>query len=81
MVGGNWVSKSTENIGNFWKELLADAGFRDGDILCPQDSVGAGGNDLENLAGVTAAYRYAVDNCGKDIQLWSNCEIFEQPKD
>lgn len=81
MFGGNWVSKSTENIGNFWKELLADAGFRDGDILCPQDSVGAGGNDLENLAGVTAAYRYAVDNCGKDIQLWSNCEIFEQPKD
>ncbi len=81
MFGGGWVSHSPENIGLFWQELLAKAGFRDGDILCPQDSVGAGGNDLENLGAVTAAYRSAVDNCGKDIQLWSNCEIFVQPRD
>jgi hypothetical protein len=81
MFGGDWVSKSPENIGLFWKEFLATAGFRNGDILCPQDSVGAGGNDLDNLAAVSAAYRAAVDGCGKDIQLWSNCEIFVQPKD
>ena len=79
MFGGSWVSKSPENIGYFWKELLENAGFRDGDIICPQDSVGAGGNNLEHLGEVTAAYRYAVDNCGRDVQLWSNCEIFIQP--
>ncbi len=79
MFGGDWVSKSTQNIGEFWKELLEKAGFRDGDILCPQDSVGAGGADLELLEPLTKAYRYAVDNCGKQIHLWSNCEIFVQP--
>ena len=61
MFGGSWVSKSTENIGLFWKELLANAGFRDGDILCPQDSVGAGGCSLELLDELTRAYKYAVD--------------------
>ncbi|MBO4795507.1 MAG: DUF4434 domain-containing protein [Clostridia bacterium] len=81
MFGGSWVSKNTDNIGLFWKELLANAGFRDGDILCPQDSVGAGGADLELLEPLTKAYKYAVDNCGKEIHLWSNCEIFVQPKD
>lgn len=81
MFGGSWVSKTPENIGYFWKELLATAGFRDGDILCPQDSVGAGGADLTNLEDVTKAYKYAVDNCGVDMKLWSNCEIFVQPKD
>ncbi len=81
MFGGSWVSKNPEKIGLFWKELLETAGFRDGDILCPQDSVGAGGNDLNLLEDVTKAYRYAVDNCGLDIKLWSNCEIFVQPTD
>ena len=81
MFGGDWVSKSTENIGLFWRDLLAKAGFRDGDILCPQDSVGAGGCSIELLDNVTRAYKYAVDNCGKQIHLWSNCEIFVQPTD
>lgn len=79
MFGGDWVSKSPQNISLFWKELLAESGFRDGDILCPQDSMGAGGADLTLLGEVTAAYRAAVDGCGKEIKLWSNCEIFEQP--
>ena len=81
MFGGSWVSKDTRNIGLFWRDLLANAGFRDGDILCPQDSVGAGGCSLELLDKVTQAYKYAVDNCGKQIHLWSNCEIFVQPTD
>ncbi|OGO87185.1 MAG: hypothetical protein A2Y15_07800 [Clostridiales bacterium GWF2_36_10] len=79
LFGGSWVCKDTEQIGMFWQEALATAGFRDGDILCPQDSVGAGGNDLANLDAMTKAYRNAVDNCGKDIKLYSNCEIFVQP--
>ena len=79
MFGGGWVSKNTENIGAFWQEFLERADFRDGDILCPQDSVGAGGNDLNGLEAVTKAYRDAVDGCGKKIVLWTNAEVFIQP--
>ncbi|MBO4366782.1 MAG: DUF4434 domain-containing protein, partial [Clostridia bacterium] len=79
MFGGGWVSKDTGNIGAFWQEFLERADFRDGDILCPQDSVGAGGNDLDGLEAVTKAYRDAVDGCGKQIVLWTNAEIFIQP--
>lgn len=79
MFGGGWVSKDPNNIEAFWTELLKAAGFRDGDILCPQDSVGAGGNDLNQLEAVTKAYKNAVTNCGKKVQLWTNAEIFIQP--
>lgn len=79
MFGGGWVSKDTGNIGAFWREFLERADFRDGDILCPQDSVGAGGNDLDGLEAVTKAYRDAVDGCGKNIVLWTNAEVFIQP--
>lgn len=81
IFGGGWVTKNPESHSAFWKELLATAHFRDGDILVPQDSVGAGGMDLENLAVWTKAYKDAVDGCGKDVKLWSNCEIFVQPKE
>lgn len=79
MFGGDWVSKNPDNIAEFWKQFLRDADFRDGDILCPQDSVGAGGNDLNGLDAVTKAYRTAVDGCGKKISLWTNAELFIQP--
>ena len=79
IFGGSWVCKDFDAISAFWSEALATAGFRDGDILSPQDSCGAGGMSLEYLDQMTAAYRNAVDSCGKDIQLWSNCELFVQP--
>ena len=81
IFGGSWVSKSSENIGKFWTEFLSQVNFRDGDILCPQDSVGAGGMDLEHLDEYTAMYKKATEECGKDIRFWSNCETFIQPKD
>ena len=79
MFGGGWVSKNVDNISLFWEEFLRRADFRDGDILCPQDSVGAGGNDIAGLEALTKAYRKAVDGCGKKILLWTNAEIFIQP--
>ena len=81
IFGGGWVTKNPDSIEAFWKELLATAHFRDGDILCPQDSVGAGGMDIANLDTWTHAYKNAVDGCGKEVKLWSNCEIFVQPPD
>lgn len=79
IFGGSWVSKNSENIGKFWTEFLREADFRDGDILCPQDSCGAGGMDIEHLEEYTKMYKKATDDCGKKIQFWSNCETFIQP--
>ncbi len=81
LFGGNWVSKDYDNLATFWSEFFASGSFRDGDVLIPQDSCGAGGCDSAHLEDMTRAYRRGVDNCGKDIKLWSNCEIFIQPKD
>ena len=81
LFGGSWVSKNYDNLAKFWSEFFAAGHFRDGDVLIPQDSCGAGGCDTSHLEDMTKAYRKGVDECGKDIRLWSNCEIFVQPKD
>lgn len=81
LFGGSWVSKNYDNLAKFWSEFFATGHFRDGDVLIPQDSCGAGGCDTAHLEDMTKAYRKGVDECGKDIRLWSNCEIFIQPKD
>ncbi|MDL2287682.1 DUF4434 domain-containing protein [Eubacteriales bacterium OttesenSCG-928-G02] len=81
IFGGSWVSKNYANIEKFWTEFISSANFRAGDILCPQDSVGAGGMDLAHLDDMTKAYKNAVINSNKNVLLWSNCEIFVQPKD
>lgn len=81
IFGGSWVSKNSENIGKFWTDFLREADFRDGDILCPQDSCGAGGMDVEHLEEYTKMYQKATQDCGKKIQFWSNCETFIQPND
>ncbi len=79
LFGGDWVSKDIGNIGRFWSELFKSARFREGDIFMPQDSVGAGGMDLEHLDAMTKAYADAVKSSGKGIRFWANCENFIQP--
>ena len=63
-----------------WAILLDTARFRDGDILCPQDSVGAGGMPFDDgwdrLKTWTAAYKEAVDECSKKLRFWTNNENF-----
>ena len=71
-----WCTHDSAVLGGFWQSVLETAAFRSGDILSPQDSVGAGGMQLEHLAEWTKAYRTAVDNAGKGMKLWSNAESF-----
>lgn len=53
--------------------------FRDGDIYCPQDAVGAGWVEEENLKMVWAIYDKAIATCDADIKLWANVECFTTP--
>lgn len=74
-----WTTKSADNVEAFWTDLLTVTNFRQGDILCPQDSVGSGGMTLENLLKFTIAYKRAVINSNKGMKLWSNTELYESP--
>ena len=57
-----------------WQTLLQAVHFRDGDIFCPQDAVGAQWTPERDLRKVWQMYRAAVDSCGVRLQLWANCE-------
>jgi len=50
--------------------------FREHDIFCPQDAVGAGWTIEENLVNVWRMYSDAVKLSGKSIRLWANVENF-----
>mgnify|MGYP003294108837 CR=1 FL=1 len=50
--------------------------FRDGDIYCPQDAVGAGWIKEKDLKRVWATYAKAMETCDADVKLWANVECF-----
>lgn len=56
--------------------LLNKVNFRDGDIIAPQDAIGAKWTSEENLEEIWEMYAKAVDSCDADITLWANCENF-----
>ena len=50
--------------------------FRDGDIYCPQDAVGAGWIKEKDLERVWAIYGEAIKYANADVKLWANVECF-----
>ena len=68
---------SAANYGKFWKEVLPQMHFRDGDILSPQDCVGASTMTIANVKGWFYQYKEAADMVD-GLQLWGNVETFEQ---
>lgn len=61
---------------DFWNTFIRKAHFRSGDILCPQDAVGAGWTKIENLDRWFSVYQKALLN-RPDIELWANNENFD----
>lgn len=59
-----------------WVEIINKVNFRDGDIIAPQDAVGAAWIQENDLKKIWKMYRAAVDTSDKDIKLWANCENF-----
>lgn len=57
-----------------WQIFMQTVHFRDGDIFCPQDAVGAGWIKMKDLEKVWKMYSAAVSSCDKNIKLWANCE-------
>ncbi|WP_416175692.1 DUF4434 domain-containing protein [Clostridium sp.] len=59
-----------------WKYFFSKVNFKEGDIFCPQDSVGAGGLDVNEINPWLTALRKAV-NTKKGLKFWSNIETFD----
>ncbi len=60
----------------FWSKIFSYTHFRDGDIVAPQDAVGAGFVKAAELERNWKMFRTLVDNCGAKLKLWANCESF-----
>lgn len=66
---------SAQQYMNMWIDLFARVRFREGDIFCPQDSIGGKPNEIEVLDLWTRAYRQAVDT-KPGLKFWMNNENF-----
>ena len=64
----------TETI---WKSIFAKTNFRNGDIYCCQDSVGAGHISIDALDVYFRALKAAVDT-KPELAFWANNEDFTQ---
>lgn len=75
---------SADETSAFWRDIISEGHFRAGDILCPMDSInnfnykldGKGGCTIFNIDKYELGYREAVDDSGKGVKYWSNCESF-----
>lgn len=59
-----------------WIKLFSDVHWRDGDIVAPQDAVGARWLDVEDLIDMWEIYSRAIAFSDADVKLWANCENF-----
>ena len=63
--------------GDMWEKVFAKANFREGDIFCCQDSVGAGHISIDQLDDYYRELKEAVDK-EKGLHFWANNEDFTQ---
>lgn len=68
---------SPEMTESLWKAVFAGTDFKNGDIFCCQDSVGAGHITMSQLEPYYAAIKNAVDS-EKGLLFWANNEDFTQ---
>ncbi len=83
IFGYGYASINVDRFTEYWTEVLSRIPFRNGDMICPQDSCGGGGMDVAHLSEWTKAYRNAVGRSnrirGTKLLLGTNAEMFVQP--
>ncbi len=60
-----------------WLTFFELADFRDGDIVAPQDAIGADWIEEDDLVKIWEMYSSAAKKAKADISLWANCENFD----
>jgi len=76
-----FMSKSIPSMENDWTKILTEVNFREYDILCPQDAIGAGWASFDILDDTMHMYLNAMKRSGRKMQFWLNCECFTQNHD
>lgn len=71
------VGGDAKEYSKMWKNVFEQTHFRIGDIFSPQDCVGAGGLNLDNLSEWFQNLREAV-NSKPGLKFWGNIETFDQ---
>ena len=66
-----------DQTGSDWKAIFSKTHFREGDIYCCQDSVGAGHITIDKLDAYFKAIKAAVDT-KPGLKFWANNEDFTQ---
>ncbi len=66
-----------EETGELWESLFAKVNFKNGDIFCCQDSVGAGHIGIDELDAYYREIKEAVDTKA-GLRFWANNEDFTQ---
>ncbi|MBQ7295410.1 MAG: DUF4434 domain-containing protein [Clostridia bacterium] len=59
-----------------WVKLFTQGAWRDGDIIAPQDAVGAAWIKEDDLVKIWQMYSVAISYAEADLKLWANCENF-----
>jgi len=70
-------NSTAAEAGDMWEKVFAKANFREGDIFCCQDSVGAGHISIDQLDDYYRELKEAVDK-EKGLHFWANNEDFTQ---
>ncbi len=60
-----------------WLTFFEQTNFRNGDIVAPQDAIGADWVEADDLVRIWEMYSSAADKADADIKLWANCENFD----
>lgn len=71
------IGVSAEKTGDLWTDVFAKTNFREGDIFCCQDSVGAGHITIDMLDAYYREIKRAVDS-KEGLHFWANNEDFTQ---
>lgn len=67
---------TSKQYANNWKYFFSITNLKPNDVFCPQDSVGAGGLDVNEVNSWFTALRKSVD-VKKGLKLWANLETFD----
>lgn len=66
---------TAEEAGEEWTEFFAHADFREGDIYCSQDAIGAGWMDIDSVVDYFKEIKKAIDT-KPGLIFWANNENF-----
>lgn len=72
----DWKLSTPRGFAKMWEYVFEHSGMKAGDIIAPQDSIGAGGLTLDNCAKWFAELRKAVDTV-PGLKLWVTAETFD----